>query len=67
MTVMTTTFAKEIMRFLRSEEGPTSMEYAFMIMLALVAVFASVQLLGETTSDRRIVPWPVRDADRHSL
>ena len=37
--------------FLRKEDGPTAVEYAVMLALILLAVFAAVANIGGTTSD----------------
>jgi pilus assembly protein Flp/PilA len=37
--------------FLRSEDGPTAVEYAVMLALILMAVFAAVAQIGGYTSD----------------
>lgn len=39
-------FMVSLTRFLRCEDGPTSVEYAVMIMCVLGAVITGVQLLG---------------------
>ena len=43
-------FAKKIARFLSSEEGPTAVEYAMMLLLILLAVLTMVTVLGESAS-----------------
>jgi pilus assembly protein Flp/PilA len=40
-----------VQRFLRSEDGPTTVEYVFMMALILLVVIASVGTLGQTVSD----------------
>ena len=42
---------ERIRRFLGSEDGPTAVEYAVMLMLIFLAVLSAVQLLGGMTSD----------------
>ena len=41
----------KICRFLRSEDGPTSVEYAVILMLIFAAVLGVVQVLGLTVGD----------------
>jgi pilus assembly protein Flp/PilA len=41
---------RRILRFLRSEDGPTAVEYALMILLVFLAVISTVVLLGEATN-----------------
>ena len=41
----------KIIRFLGSEEGPTAVEYAVMLMLILMAVIGTVQFFGGALSD----------------
>ena len=42
--------AQLVVAFLREEDGPTAVEYAVMLALILVAVFAAVAFIGTTTS-----------------
>lgn len=37
-------------RFLASEEGPTAVEYAFMLAMIIMVCFAAVQSLGTATN-----------------
>ena len=37
--------------FLKSEDGPTSVEYAFMIGLIIVVVFTTVTTVGSNTTN----------------
>ena len=37
--------------FLEKEDGPTAVEYAVMLALILIAIFAAVANIGTTTSD----------------
>ncbi|MEX1224094.1 MAG: Flp family type IVb pilin [Pirellulales bacterium] len=41
---------KSLNRFLRSEDGPTAVEYAVMLALVVMACIAAVILLGTNTS-----------------
>jgi pilus assembly protein Flp/PilA len=41
---------KRLLRFLRSEEGPTAVEYAVMLALILLACLAAVALVGSAAS-----------------
>jgi pilus assembly protein Flp/PilA len=45
---MIKTLMKTFVRWLRSEEGPTSVEYAVMLMLIVAAAITAIQLFGET-------------------
>jgi pilus assembly protein Flp/PilA len=38
--------ASKIVRFLKSEDGPTAVEYAVMLALIIVVCLASIQLVG---------------------
>lgn len=40
-----------LLRLLFDEEGPTSVEYAVMLALIVMACFASIQLAGTATGD----------------
>lgn len=42
---------KSLLRFLKSEDGPTAVEYAVMLALILLAVMSSVKLLQQRTGD----------------
>jgi len=44
-------FAKKVIRFLAAEDGPTSVEYAMMLMLVFLACLAVVNVLGQSTAD----------------
>ncbi len=39
-----------LLRFLRNEDGPTSVEYAVMLALIIVAAMGAVQLVGTSAS-----------------
>ncbi|MSR33122.1 MAG: Flp family type IVb pilin [Gemmataceae bacterium] len=41
---------KKIQRFLRSEEGPTAVEYAIMVALILVVAIGAITFLGTSVS-----------------
>ena len=41
-------------RFLRREDGPTSVEYAVMIMLIFLAVIVAVQSIGISLSENML-------------
>lgn len=43
--------SRTVIRFLRDDDGPTTVEYAMMIMLVLLAVLTAITLLGQTTAD----------------
>lgn len=42
-------FCKLLRRFLRSEDGPTAVEYAIMIALIVLVCLASIKTLGTNT------------------
>jgi pilus assembly protein Flp/PilA len=44
-------FTLHIARFLRNDDGPTSVEYAVMLALIFAVCFASVAAFGATTSN----------------
>ncbi len=39
-------FARQVRRFLASEDGPTAVEYAVMLALIVVVCLASIQAIG---------------------
>ncbi|MEW4452555.1 Flp family type IVb pilin [Bremerella sp. JC817] len=41
----------KIVRFLRSEDGPTSVEYAILLAMILMAVIGSITFIGTLTKD----------------
>jgi pilus assembly protein Flp/PilA len=43
-------FARAI-RFLRDDDGPTTVEYAMMLLLVLLAILTAITALGESTAD----------------
>jgi len=43
-------FVKKIVRFLASEEGPTAVEYAMIVMLIFLVCLSAVMLIGQATS-----------------
>ena len=44
-------FVRRVVTFLKEENGPSAVEYAVMLALILVAIFAAVATIGSTTSD----------------
>jgi len=40
-----------VLRFLKDEDGPTALEYAFVISLILVAAIAGITFFGQATND----------------
>jgi pilus assembly protein Flp/PilA len=38
-------------RFLRDDDGPTTVEYAMMIMLVFLAILTAITALGEATAE----------------
>jgi len=43
-------FVRKILRFFASEDGPTAIEYAMMLMLVFLACLSAVTLLGQATN-----------------
>lgn len=43
---------REVIRFLRAEQGPTAVEYAVMMALIIVVCFAAVASLGKTVEKK---------------
>jgi pilus assembly protein Flp/PilA len=43
-------FSQHLIQFLKSEEGPTAVEYAVMLALIIVVCIAAVITLGQNTS-----------------
>jgi len=41
---------QSLAKFLKSEDGPTAVEYAVMVALIIVVAIGAVQLLGQKTS-----------------
>jgi pilus assembly protein Flp/PilA len=44
-------FVRRAIHFLKEEAGPTAVEYAVMLALILLVIFAAVANIGGTTSD----------------
>jgi pilus assembly protein Flp/PilA len=44
-------FVRRAVHFLKKEDGPTAVEYAVMLALILIVIFAAVTSIGTTTSD----------------
>ena len=44
-------FVRKAVKFLKEESGPTAVEYAVMLALILIAIFAAVANIGSTTSE----------------
>jgi pilus assembly protein Flp/PilA len=44
-------FVLKAVAFLKKEDGPTAVEYAVMLALILIAIFAAVTAIGSQTSD----------------
>jgi len=42
--------SQRVLDFLRNEDGPTAVEYAVMLALIIVVVFAAVTVVGNNTS-----------------
>ncbi len=45
-------FINHLQRFLKSEDGPTTVEYAVMLALILIVCLASINHLGRHTVDQ---------------
>ena len=43
--------SRKVVRFLLDENGPTTVEYAMMLLLVLLAVLSVITALGQTTAD----------------
>jgi pilus assembly protein Flp/PilA len=44
-------FKQSLVNFLKSEDGPTAVEYAVMVALIIVVAIGAVTLLGQKTSE----------------
>jgi len=44
-------FGESIVRFLKSEDGPTAVEYAVMLALIIVVCLAAITAIGTKASD----------------
>lgn len=42
---------KKLIRFFKNEEGATAVEYAIMVALIAIVIFAAVSLLGKKTNN----------------
>lgn len=45
-TFTTSKFADQVVRFLKSEDGPTAVEYAVMLALIVVVCLTAIQAIG---------------------
>lgn len=41
---------RSVWRFLKSDDGPTAVEYAVMLMLMILAMITAIQLVGDWAS-----------------
>ena len=48
---MMKSFEQSLVKFLKSEDGPTAVEYAVMVALIIVVAIGAVTLLGQKTSE----------------
>jgi pilus assembly protein Flp/PilA len=48
--VMLSRFAKQVVEFLKKEEGPTAVEYAVMLALIIVACLVAITALGTSAN-----------------
>ncbi len=46
-----TTFSRTMKRFFRSEDGPTTIEYAVMLALIIIVAIGAISGIGVTVSD----------------
>ena len=44
-------FAKNVVKFLKAEDGPTAVEYAVMLALIIVVCIASITVLGANANN----------------
>jgi pilus assembly protein Flp/PilA len=44
-------FAQKVSRFLKSEDGPTAVEYAVMLALIIVVCLTAITTLGQRAND----------------
>ena len=44
-------FAKKVLRFLTSEDGPTAVEYAVMLALIVIVCLSAISAIGENAND----------------
>ena len=52
MTNVINKLGLSVQRFLKSEDGPTAVEYAVMVALIIIFCLGSIQLLGDAVSTR---------------
>lgn len=45
-------FAQKVQRFLKSEDGPTAVEYAVMVALVAIAIITAVTNMGSALSTK---------------
>ena len=45
-------FTQKVTRFLKSEDGPTAVEYAVMLALIIVVCLATITTRGQNANDR---------------
>ena len=43
-------FAQKVQRFLKSEDGPTAVEYAVMLALIVIVCLTAIQAIGQNAS-----------------
>lgn len=43
--------SNRLVRFLRDEDGPTTVEYAMMILLVLLAILTAITSMGQATAN----------------
>jgi pilus assembly protein Flp/PilA len=47
---MVSTFARQLVQFLKKEDGPTAVEYAVMLALIIVVCIAAITTLGSNAN-----------------
>jgi pilus assembly protein Flp/PilA len=50
-TMVMTSMIRRIASFLQREDGPTAVEYAFLLVLILVVALTAITLFGEATGE----------------
>jgi pilus assembly protein Flp/PilA len=48
---MTPQITQKVLRFFRSEDGPTAVEYALMLFLIVLAAITAIENLGQSSSE----------------
>lgn len=48
--MMFSQFSQKVLRFIRSEDGPTAIEYALILMLIVLAALSGIVAIGESSA-----------------